>query len=203
MIGQSLPFQNGKVAMLTQYHEDAAAYEQGAQSGHGRTAYDVCPKGDKAFLVGNGKLVNGTNCGIAGISINTQISQEQKRAAWLFCVWATSAQTQLENLKLSSGGTPTRASVVQLPEVVAAEGQPYGTGKTGRIGPSKLPNALTFPAIKVGMADPNAILGPKIPKFTEYVTVVANEIQKMCAGSQDPTTTAKNIGSQTDSINGH
>ena len=194
-------FAAGKVAMETQYHEDAATFESGSASGGGRTAYDVCPKGDKEYLVGDGPLVNGTNCGIAGISMNRQISEEQKRAAWLFIVWSTLPETQLESMKIA-GGTPTRTATLEIPEVAQAQGKPYGLGKTGRVGPSPLPNALTFPAIQVGMSDPNVILGPKIPTDNEYNTIVANEIQKMCAGKQSPAATARSIQHQTDAVNG-
>lgn len=192
----------GKVVMQTQYHEFAASFEKaGTQSGGGRTAYDICPKGDKEYLVGNGKLVNGTNCGIGGISINAAATKAQKRAAWLFVVWSTNVQTQAENLAIS-GGTPTRIPVGDMPEIKSAQGRPYGTGKSGRVGPSKYPNALTFPAIAVGMDQPNRVLGPKIPKFNQYVTVVADEIQKLCSGGADAQTTAKNIQKQTDALNG-
>lgn len=192
----------GKVAMLTQYHEFAASFEdKSAKGGGGKTAYDVCPKGDPEYLVGDGQLVNGTNCGIGGISINAAADEEQKRAAWLFCVWATAVKTQAENLAIS-GGTPTRIDVGDLPEIKQAQGKPYGTGDTGRVGPSKYPNALTFPAVVVGMAEPNAVLGPKIPKFNQYVTIVATEIQKMCAGQSDPQTTATAIQTQTDQLHG-
>ncbi len=192
----------GKVAMLTQYHEFAASFEDPANAGGGgKTAYDICPKGDKEFLVGKGDLVNGTNCGIGSMSINAAASEDQKRAAYMFIVWATSVDVQTENLKIS-GGTPTRLAVGEVPEIEAAQGQPYGTGDTGRIGPSEYPNALTFPAVTVGMADPNAVLGPKIPKFNQYVTIVANEIQKMCAGESAPEKTAKTIQSQVNELHG-
>lgn len=192
----------GKVAMQVQFHEFASAFEDPAHAGGGgKTAYDIAPKGDKEYLAGGGKLVNGTNCGIAGISINAAAKDEQKRAAYLFCVWATSPDVQAENLKIS-GGTPTRKSVGDQPAISQAQGNKYGAGETGRVGPSQYPNALTFPAVSVGMADPNAVLGPKIPKFNQYVTVVANEIQKMCSGGQAPEATAKAIQKQTNALNG-
>ena len=195
-------YKAGKVAMLTQYHEFASSFEDpSAKSGGGKTAYDVCPKGDPAYLIGNGKLVNGTSCGIGGISINAAADEKQRRAAWLFIAWATSADVQAENLKIS-GGTPTRIEVGDRPDVKAAQGKQYGAGDTGRVGPSDQANALTFPAVTVGMADPNLVMGPKIPKFNEYVTVVANEIQKMCAGNSTPEQCAKAIQTQTDQING-
>lgn len=192
----------GKVAMLSQFHEFASSFEADSSAGGGsKTAYDVCPKGDASYLVGSGQLVNGTNCGIAGIGINSSISDERKRAAYIFCVWSTSAAVQQENLGIS-GGTPTRASVPEVAAIKSAQGRPYGTGSTGRIGPSKFPNALTFPAITKGMATPNAILGPKIPKFNQYVTIVATEVQKLCAGQSSPEACAKSIKTQTDQLNG-
>lgn len=192
----------GQIAMLPQFHEFAASFEDPSSAGGGgKTAYDICPRGDREYLVGGGDLVNGTNCGIGGISINARTSQEKKRAAYMFAVWATSVDVQAENLAIS-GGTPTRQAVGDLPEIQEAQGQPYGLGDTGRIGPSRFPNALTFPAVQVGMADPNAVLGPKIPKFNQYVTIVANEIQRMCAGQNDPEQTAQNIQRQTDELHG-
>lgn len=192
----------GKVAMLSQFHEFASSFVATSSAGGGtKTAFDVCPKGDPAYLKGTGQLVNGTNCGIAGIGINAAATDAQKRAAWLFCVWATSVDVQKENLGIS-GGTPTRIAVGEIPEIKDAEGKKYGTGDTGRIGPSKFPNALTFPAISLGMASPNAVLGPKIPQFNQYVTIVANEVQKMCAGQQAPDATAKSIQTQTNQLHG-
>ena len=192
----------GKVAMLSQFHEFAASFEADtAAGGGGKTAYDVCPKGDPAYLAGSGQLVNGTNCGIGGIGINAASDDDHKRAAWLFVAWSTSVDVQKENLAIS-GGTPTRVGVGELPEIKEAEGKQYGGGDTGRIGTSKFPNALTFPAITKGMAAPNAVLGPKIPKFNQYVTIVGNEVQKMCAGQSSPEATAKAIQSQTNQLHG-
>ncbi len=108
---------------------------------------------------------------------------------------------QAENLAIS-GGTPTRIAMGDIPEIQKAQGKPYGTGDTGRIGPSEYPNALTFPAVVVGMGEGNAVLGPKIPKFNQYVTIVANEIQNMCAGQASPVDTARTIQTRTDELHG-
>ena len=192
----------GKIAMVPQFHEFAASFEaDSAAGGGGKTAYDVCPKGASEFLVGGGELVNGTNCGVGGIGINAAASEEQRRAAWLFVVWSTSVDVQKENLGLS-GGTPTRIAVGEDPAIQEAQGKKYGTGDTGRVGPSTSPNALTFPAVNVGMASPNAVLGPKIPKFNQYVTIVGNEVQKMCAGQTTPEGCAKAIQTQTNELHG-
>ncbi len=192
----------GKVAMLPQFHEFAASFEASSSAGGGgKTAYDVCPKGDPEYLVGSGELVNGTNCGIGSIAINAASTEDKKRAAYIFAVWATSVDTQVANLAIS-GGTPTRLAVGQLPKVEKAEGKKYGTGSTGRVGPSRFPNALTFPAVLKGMAEPNAVLGPKIPKFNQYVTIIGNEVQKMCAGRLSPEQTARSIQTQTDQLHG-
>jgi len=192
----------GKIAMVPQFHEFAASFEaESSAGGGGKTAYDISPKGDAEYLVGSGELVNGTNCGIGSIAINAAASEDQKRAAWIFAVWATSVDVQAENLAIS-GGTPTRIAVGDLPDIQKATGKSYGAGDTGRVGPSKFPNALTFPAVEVGMATPNAVLGPKIPKFNQYVTIVANAIQKMCAGETSPEETARSIQTQTDELHG-
>ena len=190
----------GKIAMLGQFHEFAASFVDSKSAGGGtKTAFDVCPKGDAAYLRGSGQLVNGTNCGIGGIGINAASTKEQQRMAYLFCVWSTSVDVQKENLGIS-GGTPTRVAVGDIAEIKEAQGKQYGAGDTGRIGPSKFPNALTFPAVSMGMANPNAVLGPKIPQFNQYVTIVGNEVQKMCAGQQAPDATAKAIQTQTNAL---
>lgn len=194
-------YRAGKIAMECQYHEFAASFEDEKESAAagGKTAYDVCPKGAKEFLAGDGELVNGTNCGIGGISINAGADEKQKRAAYLFAVWATTVDIQVKNLQLS-GGAPTRVAVEEDPKIADATGKEYGTGDTGRIGPSDAPNALTFPAVAVGMAEPNRVLGPKIPKFNQYVTIIANDIQKLCAGKQDAEGTAKSIQQQVNKL---
>ena len=57
-----------------------------------------------------------------GIGINGTAPEREQKAAWLFVNWATSPETQLANLKSEvGGGTPTRDSVYELPEVEKAK----------------------------------------------------------------------------------
>lgn len=186
-------YQSGNIAMQVQYHEFAASVEDEATSmaAGGKTAYGFCPKGAPDWIVNGGKAVNGTNCGIGGIGINANASEDLQRAAYLFAIWSTSRQNQFEVLK-GLGGTPTRRSVLEIPEVQAA-----------RQRPSAMPNALTFDAAYgIGIQDPNFVLGPKIPEANEYHTIIATETQRMLSGDQSPEDTGASIKSQLDELNG-
>ena len=143
-------YQAGDIAMQVQYHEFAASIEDASTSraAGGKTAYAPCPKGDPEWIVGGGPAVNGCNCGIGGIGINGSASEDLKRAAYIFAQWAVSKETQLKVLK-ELGGTPTRKSVLEVPEVAKARSRP-----------TSMPNALTFDAVyDIGIRDPNFVLG--------------------------------------------
>lgn len=186
-------YQAGNIAMQVQYHEFAASIEDETKSraAGGKTAYAVCPKGVADWTKNGGELVNGTNCGIGGIGINNNASEDLKRAAYIFAIWSTSQQNQYEVLK-GLGGTPTRKSVLELPDVKAA-----------RQRPTTMPNALTFePVYDYGIKDPHFTLGPKIPEANEYHTIMASEIQKLLSGEQSPEDTGKSLQSQLDELNG-
>ena len=72
------------------------------------------------------------------------------------------------------GGTPTRKSVLEIPEVQGA-----------RKRPTTMPNALTFAAVyDFGIKDPNFVLGPKIPEANEYHQILATEVQKCITGKE-------------------
>ena len=89
------------------------------------------------------------------------------------------------------GGTPTRKSVMELPDVKAA-----------RQRPTSMPNALTFDAVyDYGIKDPHFTFGPKIPEANEYHTIMASELQKCLSGSQSPEETCKSLQSQLDDLN--
>ena len=91
------------------------------------------PKGAVEWNADGGdNVVNATNCGIGGIGINAGASMDLQRAAFIFASWACSHETQLMVLQ-GVGGTPTRKSVLEVPEV-----------KEARNRPTSMPNALTF-----------------------------------------------------------
>ena len=177
-------YQAGQIAMQVQYNEFAAWIEdeKTSRAAGGKTAYVPCPKGEKSWLVGDGQLVNGTNCGIGGIGINGNASDDLKRAAYIFSIWATSKDTQF-NVLSGVGGTPTRKSVMQIPEVAGARNRP-----------TTMPNALTFDAVyDFGIKDPNFVLGPKIPEANEYHQIILDGVQKCISGKDTPEEACKSI----------
>jgi multiple sugar transport system substrate-binding protein len=185
-------YQAGQIAMQVQYHEFAASIEdeKTSRAAGGKTGYAVCPKGEPSWVKNGGPVVNGTNCGIGGIGINGNASDDMKRAAYIFAIWSTSRDTQFNVLK-GVGGTPTRKSVMQIPEVAAA-----------RKRPTKMPNALTFDVVyDFGIKDPNFVLGPKIPEANEYHQIIATESQKCLAGKQSAEEACKAIKPQVDDLN--
>ncbi len=185
-------YQAGNIAMQTQYHEFAASIEDEATSraAGGKTAYAPCPKGDPSWIVNGGQAVNGTNCGIGGIGINGNASEDLKRAAYIFAIWSVSKENQFNVLK-GLGGTPTRKSVLEIDEVKKAQQRP-----------TTMPNALTFdPVYNYGIKDPHFVLGPKIPNANEYHSILAGEVQLCLAGDQSPEDTCKSIQSQLDELN--
>ena len=126
-----------------------------------------------SWIKNGGEAVNGTNCGIGGIGINGNASEDLKRAAYIFAIWSVSQDNQFNVLK-GLGGTPTRKSVLAMPEVQKAEQRP-----------TTMPNALTFDAVyDFGIKDPNFVLGPKIPNANEYHSILAAEVQKCLSNEQ-------------------
>ena len=190
--GVNNAFQTGKVAMCVNYGEFAATVEDPKQSvaAGGKVGYGMDPKGEPSWIVNGGQAVNATNYGIGGIAINGNLSKDLQRASYIFAMWATSKKLQklvLETL----GGTPTRMSVLNDPDVVK-----------GMKRPTTMPNALTYPATLKGCKPPHVVPGPKIPKWNEYATIQCIEIARCMAGKQSPEATAKSLKKKLDQIHG-
>jgi len=203
----------GLVAMVPQYGELAALVEKPEQSkaAGGRTAYALCPKGEPSWIVNGGKAVNGTNFGIGGIAINRYIKPELQKAAYLFALWSTSHDTQYMILK-EVGGTPTRKSVFELPDVKAAFNRK--TAPMKNIPPVEMdkgvmvdkiplmPNALTYEASLKGIRPPNIVVGPKIPNFNEYIRIICSEIHRCLSGIKTSEEACMSIKKKTDKLHG-
>jgi multiple sugar transport system substrate-binding protein len=154
----------GEIAMCPNWHEFAASNEQALP---GKVGYAPLPTGP----VRAAHMYGGT-----GIAVAANAKGAQRGAAWLFVNWATSPETQLSNLRSEAGGgTPTRTSVYQMPEVREAEHRP-----------SELPNMLTGPAVRTAWEPQNIGLRPKIPMWNACDTAIFTEVSKMVAGQSTP-----------------
>jgi multiple sugar transport system substrate-binding protein len=159
-------FRAGELAMAPNWHEFAAGVEE-SNIGGGNVAYERLPGGPAR----SASMWGGT-----GLGINGELSDDEQRAAWLFLVWATSPETQLNGLKSDvGGGTPTRQSVYENPEVKQAQQRP-----------SKMPNILTYDAVSKAWEPENIGLRPKIEEWNKCDTVIFTEVSKMLAGEKSP-----------------
>lgn len=169
-------FAAGEIAMCANWHEFAAGEEKAFPGG--KVGYARLPKGPKR----SANIYGGT-----GIGINKNAKGSELGAAWLFVNWATLPDTQLMSLASSvGGGTPTRTSVYDLPEVKSQEDRH----------PSKYPNIVTAPAVMEAWKEENIGLRPKLSQWVQLDTIIFTELSKMLTNDGDPATTLKSISDQ-------
>jgi len=160
-------FRAEQVAMAPNWHEFAAGDEAPESAIRGKVGYARLPRGP----VKSTSMWGGT-----GLSINGESPIREQKAAWLFLVWATSPETMLMGLKSEvGGGTPTRGSLYELPEV-----------KKAMEPPSDLPNMLTYDAVSKAWDPENIGLRPKIPSWNECDTAIYTEVSRMLVGDKSP-----------------
>ncbi|MBO8138164.1 MAG: sugar ABC transporter substrate-binding protein [Desulfotomaculum sp.] len=188
--GLAEAFAAGEIAMAPEWHEFASMFENPEKSKvAGKVAWTTLPKGP----AGSSNIFGGT-----GIAINANCSEEEKKAAWLFLVWATSPQTQLMVLESPVGGaTPSRTSVYELPKVKKAMEDPASEEA------KKMPNLTSMKATLEAWKEENSYGRPKIPQWPEADTIIFTELSKMLAGQQDPEATAKSINDQLNTLTGN
>ena len=181
--GVAQAFKAGQIAMHPNWHEFAASYEQTPLL-TGKVGYALLPKGPKR----SANMYGGT-----GIGISKAAPDKVKKASWLFLVWATSVDTQLDDLKSKvGGGTPTRLSIYERPDV-----------KKAQEGPSDMPNMLGAKAALEAWKPGNIGLRPKIAKWNECDTIIFTEVSKMLSGGgQGADATMHGIKKQIDQANG-
>ena len=89
------------------------------------------------------------------------------------------------------GGTPTRQSVYDMPEVKAASTPP-----------TDMPNMLTADTMLTAWQDDYIGLRPKIAQWNEVDTVIFTELSKMLAGQMSPEETMQSAKQRIDRIVG-
>lgn len=172
-------FSKGDIAMSPQWHDYSAVFANDRKSNvAGKVGWAVLPKGKERHAHAYG----GT-----GLAINNYASNDEKKAAWLFLVWATSPQSQYMILKSSEAGTiPTRYSVYKLPEI--QRGMKAGTTESKQI-----PNLLSVHAALEAWEAEKMYVRPKIPEWQQVNTFIFTELSKMLGGKQSPEDTVKEI----------
>lgn len=100
-------FRNGEIAMMPNLSEYLAMVENEDYSKvAGQVRYALLPTGP----VRSANIISGS-----GIGINQGATRQEQEAAWLFLVWVTSPQMQLQVFESADGGdVPTRNSVLAL-----------------------------------------------------------------------------------------
>lgn len=168
----------GAIGMCANWHENAAGNETALP---GKIGYAPLPTGPKR----SANMFAGT-----GIGVNDASRGAKRGAAWLFVNWATSPSVQLMDLKSSvGGGTPTRTSVYELPQVKKAENRP-----------SDMPNMLAASAVEQAWQEKNIGIRPKIPMWQETLVAFYTGLSKMLANHQSPSRAMPDIAKHVDRI---
>lgn len=158
-------FRAEQVAMVPNWHEFAAGIVDSSIGD--KVAFAPLPRGPAR----RSGMWGGT-----GLAVNGASPIEEQRAAWLFLVWATSPETQLMGLKSDvGGGTPTRSSLYERPDV-----------KKAMEPPSDMPNMLTYDAVAESWKEDNIGLRPKIPAWNECDTIIFTELSRMLVSGKSP-----------------
>jgi len=168
-------FKNGEAAMMLNWDENAPALENSRESMvAGNVGYAVLPYGS----VRSANIYGGS-----GIGINSNTSEEKKLAAWLFIVWATSPQLQINAFLEDQGGNmPTRTNLNHL--------------ITGQY-MAKLPHAsATITAQKKSFA----YYRPKIEKGYEFENMMITNLTQMIHDNLSAMQTAQNMQKDWDNI---
>ena len=161
-------FERGDVAMMVNWDENSAAVENANESEvAGKVGYGILPYGDaKSACIYGG----------SGIGINSYANDKEKLASWLFIVWATSPQVQMQAFLGEKGGNlPTRQNLVAL-----IEGEYM----------SNLPQA--FSAIRA-LKKRNVYYRPKISNGYEFETIMMDQLFELVHNDEPVDQVAENI----------
>ena len=171
-------FRNGEIAMMPNWDENYAYIEDDLQSKvRGKVGYSILPYGDER----SANIYGGS-----GIGINKYATDIEKKAAWLYIVWATSRDMQLKVLKHPEGGSlPTRKSAYQELDIkYNMENSDEGMGN------SYLKHVT---AVMDAWETQNLYLRPKISNFYEVEQVITSNLHEMVEFDIDSVEISKKI----------
>ncbi len=177
-------FRDGDVAMMANWDENYTYIEDKMYSKvYGKVGYAILPYGDRR----SANIYGGS-----GIGINKHASEEEKKAAWLYTVWATSKEMQLEVLKHPEGGSlPTRQSAYEDPliKMQLENSVPGEDAVLKHMG-----------AVIEAWKPQNIYLRPKVSNFYEVEKVLVSNLHDMIELNLDSRKTAEKIDQELNEI---
>ena len=179
-------FMQGDIAMMTNWDENWAAVENPEISEvSGQVGYSILPYGS----IRSANIYGGS-----GIGINPYASQQEKEAAWLFIIWATSPRTELMAfLEPEGGNVPPRISLNSPALMADIMAEVRGIDRSDKL-------ILQFPAVISAWNKFHIYYRPKVENFTDIEPVIIHELHQMIVDDTDPAQTADNMMQQISSI---
>lgn len=164
-------FKDGEIAMMPNWDENYSDIENPNTSKvAGKVGYSILPYGDER----SANIYGGS-----GIGINKYAKEEEKLAAWLYIVWATTKEMQLTVLKHPEGGSmPTRKSAYDDPDIVKFLVNPEGE--------DKVKSFIHMPAVLKAWGKEYQYLRPKLSDFYEIEQVLIQNLHEMVVNDLDP-----------------
>lgn len=175
-------FRNGEIALMPNWDENYTYIQSDPDSKvNGKVGFAILPYGDKQ----SANIYGGS-----GIGINKYASDQEKQAAWLYIVWATSKNMQMKMLNHPQGGTmPTRKSPYEDPTV-----QSYL--KNGDLSGENNVSLKLMSVVLNAWEEDHQYLRPKISNFYEVEQVLITNLNEMVAYDLDSTEISKKIYSE-------
>ncbi|MCX7710962.1 MAG: extracellular solute-binding protein [Clostridia bacterium] len=179
-------FKAGDIAMMPNWDENESSMENLETSKvAGKVGYSILPYGP----VRSANIFGG-----AGIGINKDANETEKKAAWLFVVWATSPQTELLVLTHPQGGVvPSRKSVYENSTVKMVV-------QEGTRGAVNYKNMLHLPVVLDAWKEEHAYYRPKISNFYDVEEIIVNQLHRMLKENMGEKETAEAIAKQIEGL---
>lgn len=171
-------FRNGEIAMMLNWDENYPYLDDPDYSMvSGNVGCAILPYGD---------MKSANIFGGSGIGINKFAADEEKKAAWLYIVWATSQEIQREVLINPEGGNlPSRLSVYDEPDIK----RELGGEEVSR----PMLNIDLVKTVLEAWEPENLYLRPKVSNFYSIEQVLNEKLHDFVKGDLDSREVSQNI----------